>query len=123
MVRVAEDKEREHRISMEVVVDANSPEEQAMGWYYYLNDKIKFPFRAKCTSERSISPLRKGEEVMIDAMASEDDCTAEMFVMARWLDRRFGVPLAQLEPVSVDPQTEEAVDDWLYWTSRGYSLC
>ena len=29
---------------MEAIVDANGPEEQAMGWYYYLEDKISFPF-------------------------------------------------------------------------------
>ena len=27
------DEEREERISMEIVVDAYGPEEQAMGWY------------------------------------------------------------------------------------------
>jgi hypothetical protein len=123
MARVAEDKEREHRISMEVVVDANGPEEEAMGWYYYLDDKLVFPFSAKCFTARSISPLRKGEEVTIEAMAPEDDCKAEMFVMARWMDRRFGIPLAQLEPMDVNPQTAEAVADWLYWTDRGYRLC
>jgi hypothetical protein len=31
------DPEREHRIRMEIIVDANGPEEQAMGWYYYLS--------------------------------------------------------------------------------------
>jgi hypothetical protein len=123
MVKVAEDEEREYRISMEVVVDANGPEEQAMGWYYYLSEKIEFPFRARCSSQRSISPLLKDEEVTIQAMAPEDDCMAEMFVMTRWMGRRLAVPLAQLQPVDVDPQTAEAVDDWIYWANRGYKLC
>ena len=39
------------------------PEEQAMGWYYYLEDKICFPFKAKCISSKVTSPLRKGESV------------------------------------------------------------
>ena len=30
------DEHREERISMEIIVDAYGPEEQAMGWYYYL---------------------------------------------------------------------------------------
>ena len=37
---------REDRIQNEVVVDAYGPEEQAMGWYYYLDDKLRFPFRS-----------------------------------------------------------------------------
>ncbi len=37
MERIDRDEEREHRIAMEVVVDAYGPEEQALGWYYYLD--------------------------------------------------------------------------------------
>jgi hypothetical protein len=39
--------ERPDRIENEAIVDAR-PEEQAMGWYYYLDGKIRFPFGAKC---------------------------------------------------------------------------
>ena len=117
------DEEREHRIAMEIVVDAYGPEEQALGWYYYLDDKITFPFRARCVYERRISPLRKGEEVVVKGMLSEDDCMHEMFVEIEWQERRLGVPLAQLEPISVDEETEEAIADWHYWVGRGYQLC
>jgi hypothetical protein len=58
MKRRSRDEEREQRITMEIVVDAYTPEEQAMGWYYSLEDRLHFPFVARCTAERSISPLR-----------------------------------------------------------------
>ncbi|MCP3998564.1 MAG: calcium-binding protein [bacterium] len=122
MAGIEEDKAREYRISMEAVVDANGPEEQAMGWYCYLEDKIAFPFDGTCHAERAISPLMLGEEVEVEAMAPEDECQAEMFVMVRWTDRLFGVPLAQLEPMTADPQTAEAVGDWHYWVKRGYTI-
>jgi hypothetical protein len=35
MRRAKKDSKREHRIAMEIIVDAYGPEEQAMGWYYY----------------------------------------------------------------------------------------
>jgi hypothetical protein len=35
MKRPPRDQEREQRITMEIIVDAYGPEEQAMGWYYY----------------------------------------------------------------------------------------
>ena len=41
---MGEDAVREERILMEVVFDAYGTEERAMGWYYYLADKILFPF-------------------------------------------------------------------------------
>jgi hypothetical protein len=34
---------REDRIHSEAIVDAG-PEEQALSWYYYLENKISFPF-------------------------------------------------------------------------------
>jgi hypothetical protein len=42
MSKVKQDPEREERITMEAIVDAYGAEEQAMGWYYYLDDKIQF---------------------------------------------------------------------------------
>ena len=70
MSRIDRDEEREDRISMESIVDAYGPEEQAMGWYYYLDDKIEFPFKARCIQERKISPLRVNEAVQVIGMAS-----------------------------------------------------
>ena len=60
---VQKDLEREYRIMMEIIVDANGPEEQALGWYYFLQDNITFPFRAICIRETEIAlrPWRQGE--------------------------------------------------------------
>jgi hypothetical protein len=52
---------REERIDNEAIVDAYGPEEQALGWYYYLQDKIRFSFQARCTVTKTVSPLLKGE--------------------------------------------------------------
>ena len=40
--KVEQDEEREYRITMEAIVDCYGPEEQAMGWYYYFQDRIAF---------------------------------------------------------------------------------
>lgn len=68
MKEVPQDKEREARIAMEAVVDAYGEEERASGWYYYLEEKLTFPFRAKCISRRMISPLIVSDEVEVVAM-------------------------------------------------------
>jgi len=44
MPRVQEDPVREKRIEMEIMVDAYDESERAMGWYYFLEDKLSFPF-------------------------------------------------------------------------------
>ena len=84
MKRRSRDQEREQRITMEIVVDAYTPEEQAMGWYYSLEDRLRFPLVARCIAERSISPLRVGDEVDVVGMAPEEECEHEMFVLIRW---------------------------------------
>jgi hypothetical protein len=112
MKRRSRDQEREQRITMEIVVDAYTPEEQAMGWYYSLEDRLHFPFVARCTAERSISPLRVGEEVEVVGMAPEEECEHEMFVLIRWERRALAVPLAQLEGVAVDEPARQVIEDW-----------
>lgn len=117
-----EDPDREQRILMEIIVDAYGPEEQAMGWYCYLEDRLSFPFLATCVAERPISPLRKGDEIEVVSMAPEAECLHEMFVETPWENRTLAVPLAQLDPFNADEMTREAVGDWRYWVSRGYQL-
>ena len=120
MAKVEKYEPREYRIAMEAIVDAYGPEEQAMGWYYYLDDKIQFPFEARCIATRPISRLKVGERVI--QMAPEDECMREMFVEIEWQKRTFGVPLAQLQPLELDEDTQEAIADWHYWVARGYEF-
>jgi Calcium binding protein from Anabaena CcbP. len=111
---VKKDEEREYRITMEAIVDANGPEEQAMGWYYYLDDKIQFHFQAKCIEASHVSPLKVGEIVQVLQMSSEDECMHEMFIEVEWQARTFAIPLAQIQAVNVDVDTQEAIEDWHY---------
>ena len=122
MKRPPRDEEREQRITMEIVVDAYTPEEQAMGWYYSLEGRLHFPFVARCIAERSISPLRVGDEVEVVGMAPEEECEHEMFVLIGWDRRTLAVPLSLLEGVTVDKQTRQAIEDWQYWVAQGYEL-
>ena len=84
MKKPAKDPIREDRIHNEVIVDAYGPQEQAMGWYYYLDGKMRFPFQARCAVTRTVSPLRKGETVEVRRMAPEEACSSDMLVLIRW---------------------------------------
>jgi hypothetical protein len=122
MAKSKTDKSREARIEEEIIVDCYGEAERAMGWYYYLKDRLEFPFTAKCIAARSISPLKTGEMVEVVSMASEDECEREMFVTIRWEKRKFCVPLAQLECLKVCKETKEAIGDWCYWVTMGYEF-
>ena len=113
---------REERILMEAVVDANGPEEQAMGWYYYLDDKITFPFAAECIAVNKRSPLELGERITAECMAGEECCEHDMYVEISWKEKALAVPLSQIKPLNADDDTVEAVGDWHYWKDRGYTF-
>ena len=114
------DRAREDRIHNEAIVDAYGPEEQAMGWYYYLQDRIQFPFRARCVASKLSSPLRKGETVEVLRMAPEEACANDMLVLIRWQGRRMAVPLSQLTGLDLDGSAADAIGDWHYWVAQGY---
>ncbi|HMD96147.1 MAG TPA: calcium-binding protein [Terriglobia bacterium] len=120
MAKPKRDPVREERIHNEVVVDAYGPEEQAVGWHYYLEDKIRFPFQAKCIVAKVVSPLLKGETVEVRGMAPEDACSSDMLVLICWQDRNMAVPLSQLLAIKGNKATNEAIADWHYWVAQGY---
>ena len=114
---------REQRITMEIIVDAYDEQERAMGWYYYLQDHLRFPFTATCIAKRAISPLRVKDEVEVIGMPEEDECEHEMFVTIRWEKEGLAVPLSQLKPIAAtDNGTQQAVEDWHYWVKMGYQF-
>ena len=112
------DEEIEERLSMRIMVDSYSTEEQAYGWHAYLDDLMDFPFEAKCISEQDESPLKEGETVTVVGMSSTEPTLSQQFVTIEWKNRELGVPLRQLEPIDVDDDTEQAVGDWHYWLER-----
>jgi hypothetical protein len=100
---------------------ATTAEEQTMGWFYYLAETITFPFQARCIQEVRKSPLKMGEMVTVTDMISDDD-SHEMLVEINLIGRTMGVPLYQLEPLGVDDDTRQAIEDWQYWIARGYEF-
>ena len=108
------------RIHNEIIVDAYGPEEQALGWYYYLENKVQFPFTARCIVSKVVSPLRKGETVEVPGLAPEDSCAHDMLVSIRWHGRHVAAPLSQLTAIDADESTVEAIGDWHYWLAQGY---
>ena len=120
MARARRNHDRESRIHEEIIVDAYGPEEQAMSWYYYFEDKLQFPFHAQCVASVPTSPLRKGDTVEIRKIAPEGSCASDMLVMTRWSNRNLAVPLSQLKTIGAHESTKQAVEDWHYWIAQGY---
>jgi Calcium binding len=122
MNKLKKDPIREERIQNQVMVDTYGPEESAMGWYYYLENQLQFPFEARCIVAKIVSPLCKGETVHVLGLAPEDACSADILVMIRWQGRKMAVPLSQLTALNVDQSSAQAIGDWHYWLAQSYSF-
>ena len=116
MAMTPHDEEREHRISMEIIVDAYNGEEERMGWLNYLEDNLTVPFKA----------LWDGETVEVVGISDEEECQVEMKVDVGYTEQDsqdiFPVSLSTLEPIKADETTTEAINDWKYWVERGYEF-
>jgi len=122
MPHKSRDEQREERITMEIIVDAYNAEEQAMGWYYYLERTLQFPFAAKCVAHKVLSPLEPGDEVEVVGMAPVEECDHDMLVTILWNAYELDVPLSELQGVDVNEKTQQAIEDWHYWVDQGYEL-
>ena len=120
MSKIKQNNIREERISMEVIVDAYNEEEVAMGWYYYLEDKINFPFKAQWINRNK----PEGRNVTVREMSPEYDFQSDIFVEVVYregdFEDVFSAKLSEIKPLKIDSETEEAIEDWHYWVERGY---
>ena len=70
----------------------------------------------------ALHPLVKGKTVHVKGLAPASECEHEMFADVTWEKRTLAVPLSQLKPLTVEPETEEAVANWHYWVEQGYEF-
>ncbi|MGI0488349.1 calcium-binding protein [Pantanalinema rosaneae CENA516] len=123
MPKPTQDDDREQRITMQVLVDVYEDTESGLSWYYYLENRLQFPFKAHWTKNRDQKPIT-GEIVEVIGLSPEADCEREICVNIRYregeLEDEFAVPLADLVPINVEADTQEAIGDWHYWMDMGY---
>jgi hypothetical protein len=57
-------------------------------------------------------------KVPIGGRSSTEPTLSQQYVTVEWMDRELGVPLEQLEPLDVNDETKQAIEDWHYWLER-----
>lgn len=126
MSTVEREENREHRIATEIIVDAEDKEDRAMGWYYYLEETLNFPFMAKWTKKSRKSSTTEEKQVEVLGMAPDDECLKDMYVEVADINGKeddvYSAKLSEIQPIDVDTETQDAIADWLYWLARGYKF-
>lgn len=111
------DAEREHKIYYEIIVDCYDEGEQKMGWYYYMEENLQFPFEANIIIKKKNG--RATEQIVeVLQLSSDEDFGNDMLVEVCYNDDIFDVPLLSLKNIKADGKTIEAIEDWKYWDSK-----
>jgi hypothetical protein len=114
------DEEQEERIHNEIIVDAYDDEEVQMGWYYYLQENLHFPFQA-------IYPIKqrsggyKQQQVEVVELIPEEEFDQKILVGIAYEEDVFYVPLLDLQITEADEETRQAYGDWQYGKEHGYT--
>jgi len=109
-------KKRRERIYNEILVDTyGNEEDEMMSWYYYLEDKLSFPFNAVCIKEMAQSPILLNEKLTITGLSDINICGHGMFVNIKYKRRTLAIPMEQIEAVGLPKVLSEAIEDWKYW--------
>lgn len=69
MSKLLKNRIRVGRARHAAIVNAYEPKKRLSAGYYYLENKIKFPFSARCVASKVVSPLHKGETVDVRRLA------------------------------------------------------
>ena len=101
---------RRDKIIDEIIVDCYDGYEVSMGWYYYLEDSLTFPFDA----------LVNGDKVVVIALTNsdKDNVHIENFVATVKVQKdenSYDVPLKNIKVMGYDNETLEAIENWNYW--------
>ncbi len=101
----------------EILVDCKDVYEQNMSWYYYVNDELEFPFKAKIELKK-----RTGQKELIEVEIlglSEDSSDFEesfdLKVDIELNEYIIQIPLKNLKDVNGSEKTTEIIGIWKYW--------
>lgn len=110
------DKEREHRIHYEIIVDAYDDHEVAMGWYIHMNDNLKFPIKAKVKLRlRGGKTEEKTVKIVEVDPKSETSLTLRLGITEGKSDRVQYISPEDILSIQTTEENLEILNDWLYW--------
>jgi len=115
--------ERDEYIHNEILVDTYGNDEVTSAWYYYLEEKLGFPFTAMVITHRSRQMGRSvtisSSQVEILDMAPLSRCGYnQMWVIGIFFgtqDKPVHFFLSDITQVEPGEERETALVDWLYW--------
>ena len=113
------DEEIERKIYDEIIVDCYDEIEASMGWYYYFEENLYFPFKATAQLKKRDGSVEL-QEVKITGIASkEEDFMGKDFnLQMQSGDYILPIAYSKLSNIKCTPETLDAFEVWNYWVSK-----
>ncbi|NOQ63513.1 MAG: hypothetical protein GQ582_03260 [Methyloprofundus sp.] len=117
------DNNHQYRIDYKILLDCYDAYEQGQAWTLYLLDNINFPFSAEYIGNSKISLTAKQAinalELVNSEYASDEDL--EFFIALVEVevgDILYEIPLEDLQPLTADKVSRQAIEDWRFYIKQ-----
>ena len=111
--------EIQYKIDYEIIVDCYDEYEMSMGWYYYFEESLEFPFKATAELKKrdgSIEP----KEVKIMGMASDEEGFKDHDFLLEMENGQYvnKIAYSKLSNFKASDETLEAFEVWGFWIKK-----
>ncbi len=112
-------KEMPYKIDDEIIVDCYDETEVSMGWYYFMEETLKFPFKATVSLQKRDGST-ESKEVKITGLASDEAgfTNKDFNLEIENGEYRYTVAYSQLSHLKASAETRDALRIWNYWLSK-----
>ncbi len=110
------DEEIEQKIYDEIIVDCYDEIEASMGWYYYFEENLHFPFKATAQLKKSDGGVEL-QEVKITGIASQEEYFVGKDFNLQMQSGEYLFPIAYSKLSNIRA-TLEAFMIWDYWVRK-----
>jgi len=109
-------KEMQEIIDDEILVDCYDDDEVNMGWFYYMEGHLEFPFKARLdVKKRDGSTQLKSVEVLKLASTAQNFAGEAFYVEVSYSEDIIETGLSKLCNIQASDETLEAIQIWKFW--------
>ncbi len=111
--------EIQYKIDYEIIVDCYDEYEVSMGWYYFMEETLEFPFTAIAQVKKRDGSQDK-QQVEITGLSSDEEGFIHQDFLLEMEIGGLLVPVAysKLSDIQADASTIEAFEIWDYWVGK-----
>jgi len=111
--------EIQYKIDYEIIVDSHDEYEMSMGWYYFMEESITFPFKATAQLKKRDGSIEKKEVIIVGLSSDEESFMSNDFELEMETEQHINkISFSKLSNIKASAETLEAFTIWNYWITK-----